>query len=142
MIRITPVIEIREDEIQFQFMRSSGPGGQHTNKAETAVQLRFDIKHSPTLPDVVRKRLLALSDRRITSDGVLVITASRFRSQDQNRQDALQRLATLVQKAAAKTKRRRPTAPSPASKKRRLEEKRRQAAKKGLRRNIPGHTDS
>lgn len=142
MIKITPDITISEDEIQIQFMRASGPGGQHVNKTATAVQLRFDIKNSLSLPVDIRERLLRFPDRRITADGVLVITARRFRSQDQNRQDAVQRLVDLIQKSAAKPRRRRKTKPSRASIKRRLENKRRHGAKKGMRRQISKADDS
>jgi ribosome-associated protein len=141
MIKVTPDITISEDEIQIQFMRASGPGGQHVNKTATAVQLRFDIKNSLSLPGDIRERLLRFPDRRITTDGVLVITARRFRSQDQNRQDAVQRLIDLVQKSAEKPRRRRKTKPTPASKKRRLEAKRRQGAKKGMRRQVSKNDD-
>jgi ribosome-associated protein len=142
MIQVTPDITISEDEIQIQFMRASGPGGQHVNKTATAVQLRFDIKNSLSLPVDIRKRLLRFPDRRITADGVLVITARRFRSQDQNRQDAVRRLVDLVQKSAAKPRRRRKTKPTPASKKRRIDHKRRHGAKKGMRRQVSKTDDS
>jgi len=136
MIKVTPDITISEGEIQIQFIRASGPGGQHVNKTSTAVQLRFDIKNSLSLPIDIRERLLRVPDRRITADGVLVITARRFRSQDQNRQDAVQRLVDLVYKSALKPIRRRNTKPSRASIKRRLDHKRRQGVKKGMRRQI------
>jgi ribosome-associated protein len=142
MIKVTADITISEGEIQIQFMRASGPGGQHVNKTSTAVQLRFDIKHSLSLPDDIRERLLRFPDRRITAEGVLVITARRFRSQDQNRQDAVQRLVDLIYKSALKPRRRRKTKPSRASIKRRLEHKRRQGAKKGMRRQISKTDDS
>jgi len=140
MIQITSEIVIPEDEIHIQFMRASGPGGQHVNKTATAVQLRFDIKHSVSLPADIRERLLRCPDRRINAEGVLVITARRFRSQDQNRQDAVQRLTDLVQKAARPPQRRRKTKPTRASIKRRQENKRRQSAKKESRR--PVSTDN
>ncbi|MEW6672105.1 MAG: alternative ribosome rescue aminoacyl-tRNA hydrolase ArfB [Thermodesulfobacteriota bacterium] len=142
MIQITPDISISENEIQIQFMRASGPGGQHVNKTATAAQLRFDIKNSISLPAGIRERLLQCPDRRITSDGVLVITARRYRSQDQNRQDAVQRLVELVRKSAATPRRRRKTKPTSASINRRLEHKRRQGAKKGRRRRISEADDS
>ena len=142
MIKVTPDVTINEDEIEIQFIRASGPGGQHVNKTATAVQLRFDIKHSLSLPDDIRERLLRFPDRRITAEGVLVITARRFRSQDQNRQDAVQRLVDLIYKSALKPRRRRKTKPSRASIKRRLEHKRRQGAKKGMRRQISKTDDS
>ena len=142
MIKVTPDITINEDEIEIQFIRASGPGGQHVNKTATAVQLRFDIKNSLSLPVDIRERLLRFSDRRITADGVLVITARRFRSQDQNRQDAVQRLVDLIQKSALKPRWRRKTKPSQASIKRRLVHKRRHGAKKGTRRQISEADDS
>jgi ribosome-associated protein len=142
MIQITPDIAISEDEIQVQFIRASGPGGQHVNKTATAVQLRFDIKNALSLPVDIRERLLRFPDRRITADGVLVITARRFRSQDQNRRDAVQRLVDLVHKSALKPARRRKTKPSRAAVKRRLEHKRRQGVKKGMRRPISKADDS
>jgi ribosome-associated protein len=140
MIHITPHIAIAKDEIRLDFMRASGPGGQHINKVSTAVQLRFDIRNSATLPDNVRERMLRLPDRRVTAAGILVISARRFRSREQNRQDAIHRLVTLIRKAAAKPKPRRKTMPTPASKRRRLESKRRHRALKISRRSV-SHLD-
>ena len=100
MIRINNSISLGEDEIQEQFVRSSGPGGQNVNKVATAVQLRFDVARSPNLPEAVRERLKRLAGRRLTSDGVLIIDARRFRTRERNRHDALERLVALVQKAA------------------------------------------
>ncbi|HET91958.1 MAG TPA: aminoacyl-tRNA hydrolase [Chloroflexi bacterium] len=137
MIQITPTIAIAESEIEFSFVRASGPGGQHVNKAATAVQLRFDVLNSPNLPDDVRKRLLRLAGQQATKESVLVIKAQRFRSQERNQQDALERLAALIRQAAKKPKRRRKTRPSAAAKRRRLEAKRRQSQKKRLRRPTP-----
>lgn len=136
MLRITPSIIIDEDEIQWQFVRASGPGGQHVNKAATAVQLRFDVRHSPSLPDDVRQRLIALAGNRITSDGVLIIEAQRFRSQKQNREAAIQRLVELIRRAAEKPKVRRPTRPTREARRRRLETKRRRSETKRLRQPI------
>jgi ribosome-associated protein len=124
MLYATPTIAINENEIQLDFIRASGPGGQHVNKAATAVQLQFDVAHSPSLPEDVRQRLIRLAGSRITDDGVLIINARRFRSQERNRQDAVDRLVALIQKAAEAPKQRRKTKPSAASKKRRLEAKR------------------
>ena len=134
MLYATPTIAINENEIQLDFIRASGPGGQHVNKAATAVQLHFDVANSPSLPDDVRQRLIRLAGNRISEDGVLVINARRFRSQERNRQDAVDRLVELIQKAAEAPKQRRKTKPSTGSKKRRLEAKRRRGQTKRLRR--------
>jgi len=133
MLRATRSISIDEDELEEHFIRSSGPGGQKVNKTATAVQLRFDVARSPSLPDDVRKRLIRLGAKRITDDGVLVIDARRYRTQEGNRRDARRRLAELIRKAARRPKARRKTKPGPAAKKRRLEEKRRRSEKKRLR---------
>ena len=125
MIRITPVIELDEKEISLSFIRASGPGGQNVNKVSTAVQLRFDIRHSPSLQYGVRQRLERLAGNRVSSDGVLVITAQRFSSQERNRRDAIARLVALIGEAARPPKVRRPTRPTRASRERRLESKRR-----------------
>jgi ribosome-associated protein len=134
MIKVTETISIDERELREEFVRASGPGGQHVNKVSTAVQLRFDVVHSPSLPADVRDRLITLAGRRITEEGVIVIEARRFRSQERNRQDARERLAALVRKAAERPKTRRKTHPTKASKKRRLEEKRRRSHMKRTRR--------
>jgi ribosome-associated protein len=138
MLYITPTIAVNENEIQLDFVRASGPGGQHVNKAATAVQLHFDVANSPSLPDDVRQRLIRLAGSRISEDGVLVINARRFRSQERNRQDAVDRLVELIQQAAEEPKHRRKTKPSAGSKKRRLEAKRRRGQTKRLRRVDPG----
>ncbi|MBI4774097.1 MAG: aminoacyl-tRNA hydrolase [Deltaproteobacteria bacterium] len=134
MIEITSNIAIGEKEIEEDFIRSSGPGGQNVNKVATAVQLRFDIKNSPGLPEDVRHRLLRLAGKRVTSAGVLIIHAARFRTQERNRKDAMERLITLIRKAAEKPRPRRATAPTRASITRRLESKRRSSHTKRLRR--------
>jgi ribosome-associated protein len=137
MLRITDHISIDERELEEQFIRSSGPGGQNVNKLETAVQLRFDVRHSPSLPHDVRLRLERLAGQRLTKDGVLVITAQRHRTQERNRQDALDRLIDLIRQAAVVPKRRRPTKPTLGSKKRRLETKKHRGTIKGLRQGKP-----
>ena len=137
MIRITDRIGIDESEIEESFVRSSGPGGQNVNKLSTAVQLRFDVRHSPSLPEGVRLRLERLAGRRLTKDGVLVIIAQRHRTQERNRADAMDRLVELVREAAVTPKRRRPTKPTAGSQKRRLETKKRRGTIKGLRQAKP-----
>jgi ribosome-associated protein len=120
MIPIIDGIALDEREIEESFIRSSGPGGQNVNKVASAVQLRFDARRSPSLPQPVRERLERLGGSRVTLDGVLVITAQRFRSQERNRQDALARLVALIQRAATPPRPRRRTAPSAAARERRL----------------------
>jgi ribosome-associated protein len=132
MIRITATIAIDEREITESFIRASGPGGQNVNKLATAVQLRFDVGRSG-LPPEVRARLVRLAGRRITGDGVLVITAQRHRTQDRNRDDALERLIALIRAAAVRPTPRRPTRPTLGSKIRRLESKKRRSGIKARR---------
>jgi ribosome-associated protein len=141
MIRVNAQIELDEREIQEDFVRASGPGGQNVNKVSTAVQLRFDVARSPSLPEPVRARLVALAGRRLTQDGVLIIEAERYRSQRRNRDDALERLIELIREACEVDKPRRPTRPTLASKKRRLDSKQRRGETKKLRTVKPG-TDS
>ena len=136
MISITATIAIDEKEIVLDFIRASGPGGQNVNRVATAVQLRFDVRHSPNLPADVRARLSRLAGRRISEEGVLVIEAKRFRTQERNRQDALDRLVALIREASEKPKRRVRTKPSRASKERTLESKRRRSRIKQMRRSV------
>ena len=124
MIQITDSISIDENEIQEEFVRSSGPGGQNVNKVATAVQLRFNVRNSPSLPDEVCEQLMKLAGKRMTESGELIISARRFRTQSRNREDALNRLIALIRKASHKPKPRRKRKPSLLSKLRRLDEKR------------------
>ena len=138
MIRVNAQIELDEREIQEDFVRASGPGGQNVNKVSTAVQLRFDVARSPSLPEPVRARLVTLAGRRLTQDGVLIIEAERYRSQRRNRDDALERLLALIREACEVETPRRPTRPTLASKKRRLDSKQRRGETKKLRTLKPG----
>jgi ribosome-associated protein len=133
MIAVTDAIAIDEREITESFVRASGPGGQNVNKVASAVQLRFDVRASPSLPNDVAIRLMKLAGSRLTQDGVLVITAQRFRSQERNREDALERLLELIRSAAVAPVKRRRTKPTKASKQRRLESKGRRSRIKSLR---------
>jgi ribosome-associated protein len=137
MIRVTGAIAIGEEEIHQEFIRASGPGGQNVNKVATAVQLRFDVAHSPSLPEDVRERLTRLAGKRMTKEGYLIIDARRFRTQEQNRQDSVARLVGLIRQAAQRPQIRKKTKPTLASKERRLESKHRRGKIKYLRRAQP-----
>ena len=136
-IWITGSLTLDPGEIEESFVRAAGPGGQHVNKTSTAVQLRFDVRHSPSLPADVRQRLERLAGRRLTRDGVLVLVAQGERSQKRNREEALDRLVALVRAAARPPTPRKKTRPPKASKRRRLEDKKRHGAVKALRRVTP-----
>ena len=137
MIRVNAQIEIDEREIEESFVRASGPGGQNVNKLSTAVQLRFDVRRSPSLPGDVRTRLERLAGARLTRDGVLIIIAQRHRTQARNRDDALERLVDLIRRAAIAPRPRRPTRPTAGSRERRIETKKHRGSVKGLRRMRP-----
>jgi len=133
MLTISPNIQIADGELVESFVRASGPGGQNVNKVASAVELRFDVAHSPSLPETLRARLLARRDRRLTADGVLVIQASRFRDQSRNRDDARERLTEIIRAALHVPKKRVATKPTRASKERRIASKKKRALHKQTR---------
>jgi ribosome-associated protein len=133
MIEISPSIQLDENELQFTFVRATGPGGQNVNKVATSAQLRFDVVHSPSLPEDVKQRLVCLGGSRMTTDGVLIIEARRYRTQDQNRTDALHRLITLIQKSTEAPETRYATRPTRASQARRVESKKKRGETKRTR---------
>ena len=133
LIPVNCYLFLDDSEIEESFIRASGPGGQNVNKVSSAVQLRFDLSRSRSLPGEVRERLARIAGRRLTRDGVIVIVAQRYRTQERNRQDAVDRLVALIRRAAVPPTPRRPTKPTAAAKERRLEAKARRAATKELR---------
>lgn len=141
MLKITSTFAVDEKELTCEFVRASGPGGQNVNKVATAVQLRFDVLHSPSLAKELKERLTKLAGSRMTRDGILVIEAKRYRTQERNRQEAVERLVALIQKALATPKKRRPARPSAAAKAKRFDAKKRRGTIKQLRR-VPSNQEN
>jgi ribosome-associated protein len=137
MVQVTETLQLDDSELLFTFIRSSGPGGQNVNKVATAAQLRFDAVNSPSLPEDVRERLLKLAGKRLSEHGLIIITAKRYRSQERNRQDAIRRLVSLIQKAAMTPKRRVATKPSKQAVERRLRHKQHRSKIKVTRKRDP-----
>ena len=133
MIEVTSSVRIDDSEIQLDFIRASGPGGQNVNKVASSVQLRFDVRNSPSLDPYVKERLVKLAGRRMTDDGILIIEAKRYRSQEQNRLDAIQRLVILIRKALERPETRKQTRPSTSARAARIDEKKRRGAIKRIR---------
>lgn len=133
MIEVTPAIVLADSELAWKQVRASGPGGQHVNKTSTAIELRFDVRNSPALPEDVKARLEALAGSRLTQDGVLILFAQGSRSQEMNRQEALERLVELIRRATEKPKPRKATKPTYSSKLKRLEGKTKRATVKSMR---------